>query len=78
MDWVENSMGYPVNQAFNIFGQIYFPAEKNIHICKVPRALGRTVKLTINEMGGIYHWLDGRYGSASTKTFRSFSCFKVR
>ena len=57
MDWVENSMGYPVNQAFNIFGQIYFPAEKNIHICKVPRALVRTVKLTINEMGGINHWM---------------------
>ena len=57
IDWVENSMGYPVNQAFNIFGQIYFPAEKNIHICKVPRALVRTVKLSINEMGGINHWM---------------------
>ena len=57
INWLESKKKYPSNHSFYTFGQIYLPAEKNIHVCKVSRSLVRTLKLTIEEMGGIPKWM---------------------
>ena len=72
-----------------LFGQIYLPAEENIHICSVPRALVRTLKLSISELGGRPYWLgpisslylDGSGMSESAMIHRSgnkYSFMKVQ
>ena len=60
--WLEKQKGRPENQNVYTYGQIYYPAERNIHFCSVPRALVRTLKLSITEMGGYPLWM----GPAST------------
>ena len=55
--WLENKKNRFRNSSFYIFGQIYYPAEENIHVCTVPSALVRTLKLSITEMGGKAHWM---------------------
>ena len=55
--WLESKKYPNNNQSFYIFGQIYYPAEKNIHVCTVPRSLVRTLKLSITEMGGTPLWM---------------------
>jgi len=56
-EWLENKKNRPKNQSVYTYGQIYFPAESNIHVCSVPKALVRTLKLTITEMGGYPNWM---------------------
>ncbi|GIS53970.1 hypothetical protein Ct9H90mP29_10120 [bacterium] len=55
--WLDSQKRRSKDQSVYIFGQIYYPAEKNIHVCTVPRALVRTLKLSITEMGGNAHWM---------------------
>ena len=57
IQWLEDQKNKSSKNSFYIFGQIYYPAEKNIHVCCVPRPLVRTLKLSIAEMGGKPHWL---------------------
>ena len=57
INWLESKKKYSSNHSFYTFGQIYLPAEKNIHVCTVSRSLVRTLKLTIEEMGGIPKWM---------------------
>ena len=55
--WLETKKESPDNQSFYLFGQIYLPSQENIHFCTVPRALVRTLKLSISEMGGNPEWM---------------------
>jgi len=55
--WLEEQKGRPSIQEVYTHGQIYYPAESNIHICSVPRSLVRTLKLSITEMGGYTKWM---------------------
>jgi hypothetical protein len=57
MEWVESKKDRSKEQSVYLFGQIYFPAESNIHVCAVPRAVVRTLKLSISELGGTPYWL---------------------
>ena len=57
MEWVESKKNRSKEQSVYLFGQIYFPAESNIHVCAVPRAVVRTLKLSISELGGTPYWL---------------------
>ena len=57
MRWIEYQKGRPENRSVYIFGQTYYPAQENIHICAVSRALIRTLKLSISEMGGRPFWM---------------------
>ena len=36
---------------------MYFPSEHSIHVCSISRALVRTLKLSISELGGSPYWL---------------------
>ena len=51
------SKGRPENKSVYIFGQTYYPSLENIHVCTVSRALIRTLKLSIAEMGGRPFWM---------------------
>ena len=55
--WLESQKGRSKNHSVYLFGQIYFPSEHSIHVCSIPRALVRTLKLSISELGGSPHWL---------------------
>ena len=55
--WLETIKNRPDVQSFYLFGQIYLPSQENIHFCTVPRALVRTLKLSISEMGGNPEWM---------------------
>ena len=55
--WLDTQKRRSKDQSVYIFGQVYYPAEKNIHVCTVSRALVRTLKLSITEMGGNTHWM---------------------
>ena len=55
--WLDAKKNRPRSQSVYIFGQVYYPADANIHVCTVPRALIRTLKLSITEMGGNPHWM---------------------
>jgi len=55
--WLDNQKRRSKDQSVYIFGQVYYPAEKNIHVCTVSRALVRTLKLSITEMGGNTNWM---------------------
>ena len=57
INWMNTQKNNSPSQNFYTFGQVYFPAEENIHICKIPRAMVRTLKLTISEMGGSPKWM---------------------
>ena len=57
MEWIESKKNRSKEQSVYLFGQVYFPAESNIHVCGVPRALVRTLKLSISELGGKPYWL---------------------
>ena len=57
IQWLESQKDRSNDQSVYLFGQVYFPAEENIHVCGVPRALVRTLKLSIGELGGIPHWM---------------------
>ncbi len=57
INWINSQKNVSLDQHFYVFGQIYFPSEENIHICKIPRALVRTLKLSISEMGGNPKWM---------------------
>jgi hypothetical protein len=56
-EWVNNQKQRPPHQSVYIYGQVYFPSESNIHVCLIPRALVRTLKLSITEMGGYPSWM---------------------
>ena len=55
--WLDIQKRRSKDQSVYIFGQVYYPAEENIHVCTVPRALIRTLKLSITEMGGNAQWM---------------------
>ena len=55
--WRELKKNKPDSQSFYLFGQLYLPSQENIHFCNVPRALVRTLKLSIAEMGGDSKWM---------------------
>ena len=55
--WQDAKKSRPRSQSVYIFGQVYYPADANIHVCTVPRALIRTLKLSITEMGGNPYWM---------------------
>jgi len=55
--WIELQKERPNDQSLYIHGQIYFPSQDNIHICAIPRALTRTIRLSIAEMGGRPYWM---------------------
>ncbi len=55
--WMDYQKGRSENKSVYIFGQIYYPSQENIHICTVSRALIRTLKLSIAEMGGKPFWM---------------------
>ena len=55
--WVDSQKNRPQDQSVYIFGQIYYPSQENIHICSISRALIRTLKLSIAEMGGKPSWM---------------------
>ena len=55
--WLDAKKSRPHFQSVNIFGQVYYPGDANIHVCTVPRALIRTLKLSITEMGGNPYWM---------------------
>ena len=57
MKWMDYQKGRPENKSVYIFGQTYYPSLENIHVCTVSRALIRTLKLSIAEMGGIPFWM---------------------
>ena len=56
-EWLNNQKQRPPHQSVYTYGQIYFPAESNMHICSIPKALVRTLKLSITEMGGYPSWM---------------------
>ena len=39
MEWIESKKNRSKEQSVYLFGQVYFPAESNIHVCGVPRHL---------------------------------------
>jgi len=55
--WMDYQKGRAENKSVYIFGQIYYPSQENIHICTISRALIRTLKLSIAEMGGRPSWM---------------------
>lgn len=55
--WLDAKKSRPRSQSVYKFGQVYYPADANIHVCTVPRALIRTLKLSITEMGGNPYWM---------------------
>ena len=55
--WLDAKKNRPNAQSVYIFGQVYYPADAQIHVCTVPRALIRTLKLSITEMGGNPYWM---------------------
>ena len=55
--WFESQKGRPDSQAVSIFGQVYLPDESNIHVCSMSKALIRTIKLSIIELGGNPYWM---------------------
>jgi hypothetical protein len=57
MLWLEEKKDKPENQKVSIFGQIYFPNEANVHVCSVSQVLIRTIKLSIQELGGNPEWM---------------------
>ena len=57
MKWMDYQKGRPENKSVYIFGQTYYPSLENIHVCTVSRALIRTLKLSIAEMGGRPFWM---------------------
>ena len=57
IQWLESQKGRSENHSVYLFGQVYFPSEHNIHVCSISRALVRTLKLSISELGGSPHWL---------------------
>ena len=57
MRWMDFQKGRPENKSVYIFGQTYYPSLENIHVCTVSRALIRTLKLSIAEMGGRPFWM---------------------
>ena len=84
INWINAQKNNSLAQNFYTFGQVYFPAEENIHICKIPRAMVRTLKLTISEMGGSPKWmgpvsslyLDGSGMSESAMVHREGNKYK--
>ena len=40
IQWVESKKNRSKAQSVYLFGQVYYPAEENIHVCGVPRAFG--------------------------------------
>ena len=56
-EWLNHQKKRPLDQSVYTYGQVYFPAESNIHVCSIPRALVRTLKLSITEMGGYPIWM---------------------
>ena len=57
IQWLESQKGRSENHSVYLFGQVYFPSEHSIHVCSISRALVRTLKLSISELGGSPHWL---------------------
>lgn len=57
IQWLESQKQRSKDHSVYLFGQIYFPSEHSIHVCGVSRALVRTLKLSIGELGGNAHWL---------------------
>jgi len=57
ISWLESQKDRPHNQSIYIYGQIYSPGQDNIHVCTVPRALVRTLRLSIAEMGANPFWM---------------------
>ena len=57
IQWLESQKGRSEKHSVYLFGQVYFPSEHSIHVCSIPRALVRTLKLSISELGGSPHWL---------------------
>ena len=57
IQWLESQKGRSGNHSVYLFGQVYFPSEHSIHVCSISRALVRTLKLSISELGGSPHWL---------------------
>ena len=55
--WLESQKGRSEKHSVYLFGQVYFPSEHSIHVCSISRALVRTLKLSISELGGSPHWL---------------------
>ncbi len=55
--WIELQKERPNDQSLYIHGQIYLPYQENIHFCAIPRALTRTIRLSIAEMGGRPYWM---------------------
>ncbi len=55
--WLDAKKCRPRSQSVYIFGQVYYPADANIHVCTVSRALIRTLKFSITEMGGNPYWV---------------------
>ena len=57
INWLESQKSRSKNHSVYLFGQVYFPSEHSIHVCSISRALVRTLKLSISELGGSPHWL---------------------
>ena len=57
IQWLESQKGKSEKDSVYLFGQVYFPSEHSIHVCSISRALVRTLKLSISELGGSPHWL---------------------
>ena len=57
IQWLESQKQRSEDHSVYLFGQVYFPSEHSIHVCGVSRALVRTLKLSIGELGGTAHWL---------------------
>ena len=57
IQWLEFQKGRSEKHSVYLFGQVYFPSEHSIHVCSIPRALVRTLKLSISELGGSPQWL---------------------
>ena len=57
IQWLESQKGRSEKHSVYLFGQVYFPSEHSIHVCSISRALIRTLKLSISELGGSPHWL---------------------
>ena len=57
IEWLESQKGRSEKHSVYLFGQVYFPSEHSIHVCSISRALVRTLKLSISELGGSPYWL---------------------
>ena len=57
IEWLESQKGRSEKHSVYLFGQVYFPLEHSIHVCSISRALVRTLKLSISELGGSPYWL---------------------